>query len=167
MSAGPPADDPRRYAAHVLTALLGSPSGSRLFYALVDPALADEASMYYHPMDGTGGLTTFVSCDAPNAERAMAVVRGEFRRFLDEGPGPGELAAAKNKIATVMTLRGEVPMGRFSSIGRGWVYRREYVPLAEEIEALLAVGGDEVAALAGEFDLERMTTVVLAPGEGS
>ncbi|HOK96676.1 MAG TPA: pitrilysin family protein, partial [Anaerohalosphaeraceae bacterium] len=46
--------DPRRYAASLLGMILGDDSGSRYYWALTEPALAETAVMQCESMDGTG-----------------------------------------------------------------------------------------------------------------
>src|SRR5690606_10938648 len=47
MCPGPSAQDERRYAARVLGDVLGDDEGSRIYWALVDPGLADEADFSF------------------------------------------------------------------------------------------------------------------------
>ena len=47
---------------------LGDDSGSRLYWALVDPGLADSADMSFHEYEGTGAFYTSFSCE-PGARR--------------------------------------------------------------------------------------------------
>ncbi len=51
---GPSAQDDSRYAAMVLSDVLGDHEGSRLFWALVEPGLADEADFSFYPHDKIG-----------------------------------------------------------------------------------------------------------------
>ena len=165
MSPAPSCQDERRYAAQVLSTVVGDSTGSRLFYALVDPAIADEASMFYDPLDHAGGFITFISADLDRAAEALRIAREEFRRFMDEGPTESELSAAKNKIASSATLKGEIPMGRLGAVGADWVYRGEYEPLADLVERILAVSTREVAELACRCDLDALSVVALGPAE--
>jgi len=165
MSPAPAADDERRYAASLLACALGDSSGSRLYHALVEPALADEATVSYSPMDGAGAFVTFLSCDAAKAPRALAAARAEFARFMDQGPSEEELLAAKNKIATAATLKGELPIGRLSNVGFDWIYRRQYVPLERQIERLFEVSPREVLALARDCDITAYSLLALGPAE--
>jgi predicted Zn-dependent peptidase len=164
-SPAPTAQDEARYAAMLAATVLGDTTGSRLFYALVDPAIADEATMAYDALDGSGAFLTFISAEPDRAAEAARIAAGEFRKFLDEGPSAEELAAAKNKIASGATVKGEVPMGRLTAVGYDWVYRRQYVPLDEQIETLFAVTGEEVLAMARQHDLTAATLVALGPLE--
>jgi len=165
MSPAPSCQDPRRYAAQLLATIVGDSTGSRLFYALVDPAIADEADMAYFPMDGEGAFLTFLSADADRAGEALRITRAELRKFLDGGFRDAELLAAKNKIASGATVKGELPMGRLAAVGFDWVYRHEYVPLAEQIDTLFAVTGDQVMDVARACDLTAPAVLALGPRE--
>jgi predicted Zn-dependent peptidase len=163
MSAAPSAQDHQRYAASVAACILGDASGSRLYYALVDPAIADQVITSFSPMDGTGTFMTYLSCAPDRTVEAIDIVRREVQRFVQEGPSEEELSAARNKIAASATLRGEVPMGRLSSVGFDWLYRGQHVPLGEEIENVLAVSVEEVAEVIRGYELGKMTMLQLGP----
>jgi predicted Zn-dependent peptidase len=165
MSPGPSAQDDAVYAAQLLATVVGDSTGSRLFYALVDPAIVDEASMAYDALDSAGGYLTFLSADADRAAEAVRIAKEEYRKFQEEGPTENELLAAKNKIASASTLKGELPMGRLTSVGFDWVYRHEYVPLAEQIEKMFAVTRQEIVDLARKYDLNATSMVALGPLE--
>ena len=165
MSRAPTGQQSERYAAQLLAVIVGDATGSRLFYALVDPAIADEASMAYEPLDHAGAFVTTLCASPDRAAEAVRIARDELRKFQDEGPTEAELQAAKNKIATGATLNGELPMGRLTAVGFDWVYRREYVPLAEQIDMLFAVTRREVLAVAREYDLTTATLLALGPVE--
>jgi len=165
MSAAPSGQDDERYASQLLATIVGDTNGSRLFYALVDPAIADEAHMNYEPLDNAGAFFTFLSTDPDRAAEAVRIVRRELRKFAEEGPGDAELLAAKNKIASGATLRGELPMGRLTAVGFDWVYRGEYMPLAEQIETLFAVTAEDVLRVARGHDLAATTLLSLGPVE--
>ena len=90
--------------------------------------------MSYAPFDGTGAFVTFVFTAPEKARQAVHIAAEVFKRFVEEGLTDKELLAAKNKIASGATLQGELPMGRLAAVGFDWVYRKEYVPLARQIE---------------------------------
>ncbi len=165
MSPAPANQDESRYAAQLLATIVGDSTGSRLFYALIEPAIADEASMSYSPMDRAGAMLTFISTDAERASQAVRIARQEFEKFKDTGATEAELQAARNKIASGATLKGELPMGRLTAVGFDWVYRREYVPLAEEIDALFAVSAADVFDVSRRYDLSATAILALGPLE--
>ena len=164
-SLAPCNQDADRYAAELAATVVGDSTGSRLYYALVEPAIVDDASMSYEPMDGAGMFLTFLSADPERAGQAVEIAQNELRKFMDEGPTAAELTAAKNKIASSATLKGEVPIGRLKSVGFDWVYRHEYVPLQEQIKTLFAVDAKQIQELARQYDLTKSAVLALGPME--
>jgi len=165
MSPAPTCQDEARYAAQLAAAVMGDTTGSRLYYALVEPALADEAHMSYDPFDHAGAFLTFISTDPDRTAQVLDIVNDVCARFRAEGPTEAELLAAKNKIATAATVKGELPMGRLTSVGFEWVYRREYVPLADDIAAMFAVTADDVRDVVARYDMTAATILALGPLE--
>jgi len=165
MSPAPTGQDDARFAAQLLATIVGDTTGSRLFYALIDPAIADEAHTTYDMLDGTGGFLTFISTDPQRAAQAVEIALDQFARVVNDGFEDCELQAAKNKIASAATLKGELPMGRLTAVGFDWVYRRQYVPLSDQIETLFGVTADEVMTVARDFDLTKVTVLGLGPLE--
>ena len=165
MSAAPPGDDEDRFAAQLAATVFGDETGSRLYYALVDPALVDEAHCTYEAMDATGAFITTLSCDPERARQVVDIALGEMSAFVKDGPAPGELEAAKNKLASIITVKGEVPMGRLVSVGLEWVYRREYLPMSGQIDRLFAVTPAQVRDVLARYDLRAVSTAALGPLE--
>ena len=165
VSPAPSAQDEERYAAHLAAAILGDDTGSRLFYALIEPAIAEDASCSYRPFDAAGAFYTFLAADPGRAAEALKIARAEYARFQADGPTAAELQAAKNKTAAGATLEGELPMGRLTAVGSDWVYRKDYRPLAEHIERILAVPADAVTDLVRKYDITATTTLALGPNE--
>ena len=60
---GPPLESPDRYAAHLLATILGDHTGSRLYWTLIDPGLADGAELSYQDYNQAGAFFTFLSCE--------------------------------------------------------------------------------------------------------
>src|SRR5439155_1766318 len=58
ISPAPGANSSLRHAADVLALALGDDSGSRLYWALIDPGLADSADASFHEYEGTGSIYT-------------------------------------------------------------------------------------------------------------
>jgi len=165
MSAAPSWQDEDRYAAQLAATVLGDSSGSRLYYALIDPAIADEAGVGYEPFDHAGGFFTFISTDAAKAAQARRIALAELQKFRDEGTNEQELLAAKNKIASASTLKGELPMGRFTSVGFQWLYCKDYIPLDEQIRRVFAVTPQQVADVVRKYDICKVTSLALGPLE--
>ncbi len=161
---GPSAQDPRRYAARVLADVLGDHEGSRLYWELVDPGLAEEADFSFMPQDGCGAFMGYASCDPARAtvveDALVGVLDGVAARRdlrLDE------LERAVNKLATSATLQGERPAGRMHGLGTQWTYQGAYTPLDEELERLRAVTVDDVASLLRDFPLSPRRVLRMGP----
>jgi len=165
MSPAPSRQDEERYVAHIAATIIGGSTNSRLFYALVDPAIADMASMTFDGLDGTGAFLTYLSCDAERAGEVVDIFRRELKRFMDEGPTDNELIAARNQQAASATLRSEMPMGRLMRIGFDWTYVGKYIPVDEHVEKLLSVTKEQVLALVRRYDLLAMSMYALGPIE--
>src|SRR5690606_11549857 len=105
--------------------------GSRLYWALVDPGLSDEADMGFYPSDQLGVYFASASCDPDRAEQVESILLktiDDYAGSIDEA----EITRAKNKIATAITRSGENPGGRMRSLGMQWSYLGEYLPLADQ-----------------------------------
>lgn len=163
MSAGPTAQDERRYAAKVLGDVIGDSDGSRLYWALIDPGLAEEAELSFSPYDRAGSYVAFASCDADKAEAVEAKLLEVMDGFGDNIEAD-EVERARNKLATAATLRGESPGGRMRDLGNRWLYLNSYAPLEEEIERIMAVTVDDLRDLIQAFPFQPRTIVRLGPG---
>ena len=162
MAPGPSAQDERRYAASIISDVLGDSSNSRLYWALVDPGLADDAEVAILPYDQTGAYFAYASCDPERAREVEKKLIETIESYPDTIE-PSEIERAKNKVATSATLQGENPGGRMRGLGSQWAYLGEYRSLKEELERITAVTIDEVKAVLKEWAWEPRTIVRLKP----
>ncbi len=160
---GVSSQDPRRFAASLLSVIVGDDYGSRFYWALVDKAMAEEASMHFGPMDGTGLFYSYLRCGTRNAGKVREVVEGIFRDLMRDGIAEGELAKAKNKVLSALVLKNELPMGRLVDLGFNWMYLGEYRSIEEDVESVKAVEVEHVNHLIREIDLGRYTQYSLGP----
>ncbi|MCC6581426.1 MAG: insulinase family protein [Phycisphaeraceae bacterium] len=162
MTPGPSSQDEDRYAAAVLTDVLGDDEGSRLYWALVDPGLADEADLSHMSMDGTGVYMAFASCDPDRLDKVRATLLGVLDQSMADLTDD-EVERAKNKLATELALQGENPGGRMRALGTQWTYLRRYLSLEEESRRLMQVTRDDVVAVAKKYPFSPRTMLVLGP----
>jgi len=163
MHTGVPVQDPRRFAAALLGTIVGDDYGSRFYWELVDKALAEEASMHFSPMDGTGLFYCHLRCGMPNAARVTGIADGIFRDLVREGISEEELAKAKNKVLSSLVLKNELPMGRLGDLGSNWMYLGTYRAIEEDVEAVKTVTVEEVNRLIGAVQLDSYTQYSLGP----
>lgn len=158
----PSSQDDRRYAASVMADVIGDDEGSRLYWALVDPGLADEADMVYYPQDQHGCFAASASCDPKRAEQVEKLLIDTIDAYTDS-IDEHEIERSKNKLATQLILRSENPNGCMRSIGGQWLYRGEYLPLDQQLSRLTAVSADDVRSLLADMPMHPRTTVRLGP----
>jgi predicted Zn-dependent peptidase len=160
---GPPLESPDRYAAHLLATILGDHTGSRLYWALIDPGLADGAELSYQDYNQAGAFFTFLSCEPSSAESNLGRVAELYKSAMALGLTEQELIQAKNKVLARSVLRSERPMGRLASLGFHWMYRRTYITVEQELEAFNRVTLDDLRRLMGEWPLWPLTVVSVGP----
>jgi predicted Zn-dependent peptidase len=163
LSPGPAVSSPLRYAAETLTTIIGDDSGSRLYWELVDPGLADSADMSFHEYEGTGCFFTSFSSEPSRAAENMAMVRGLLHAVQTDGISEAELQQAKNKITSRVVRGGERPMNRMQAVGATWVYLHEYRTVDEELAAYENVSLADIRTVLDKYPLDRVTTLALGP----
>ncbi len=165
MSYAVPAQDQRRFAAHLLAAIIGDSAGSRFFWELVDKALAETAAMQFGAMDGTGVLFTQVQCSSENKIKVMDVINRIFQELGEKGVSEDELQKAKNKILSALVIKNEVPMGRLADVGFNWMYLGEYRTTADDVEAIKSVTVQQVNSLAKQLSPGEYTQFSIGPAK--
>ncbi len=159
----PSLEDDDRYAAQLLTTVLGDHTGSRLYWELVDPGHAEGAELSYQDYNQAGAYFTFLSCEPEETQANLARIHEVFAEVDARGITEDELNQAKNKVLARSVLRSERPMGRLSSLGFNWTYRREYLSVADELDLYSRVTPDDVRRVLGRYPLSRMTIVSVGP----
>ena len=80
MSPAVSAQSDKRFAASLLSVIVGDDVGSRFFWELVDKAIVETASFDFAPMDGTGAYCTYVRCSGENTAKAMEISQQIYSR---------------------------------------------------------------------------------------
>jgi predicted Zn-dependent peptidase len=163
MHTGVSAQDSRRFAAAMLSLVIGDDYGSRFYWEIIDKALAEDASMHFGPMDGTGMFYNYFCCSADNADKVMDIVNGIFRDLADNGVTDEELTKAKNKVLSALVIKNEVPMGRLVDLGFHWMYLGEYRSIEQDVESVKAVTAGQINSLIHQIDLNSYTQYILGP----
>jgi predicted Zn-dependent peptidase len=163
LAPAPAADSPERYAADTLAMIIGDDSGSRLYWALVDPGLADSADMAFHDYEGTGSYFTSFSCEPENTQDNLALIQEILREVQREGVSDEELAVAKSKILSRVVRGSERPMGRMQALGMGWTYLKTYRSVDEELANFDAVSLKDIRGVLDRFPFDQLTVLALGP----
>jgi predicted Zn-dependent peptidase len=163
MSPGPPADSPLRYAADLLSMAIGDDSGSRLYWALVDPGLAESADCSFHEYEGTGAFYTSFNGEPEQTEDNLALTLEVLEEVSQEGITEEELQQARSKILSRVVRGSERPKGRMMAIGMGWIYLHTYRSVDDDLQAYEAVTLDAVREVLDRYPPEQVTTLALGP----
>jgi predicted Zn-dependent peptidase len=163
MSPGPAATDADRYAAKILATVLGDDSGSRLYWELVDPGVAEHCSLHHHEYLDAGMFLTYMSCDPEYAAENLDGVFSVYREASEGGITQAELDQAKSKINSRVVLSSERPRGRLFTVGINWCQRREYRSVRDDLDAIERLTLKDVSAVLQKYPLTRTTTFVVGP----
>jgi predicted Zn-dependent peptidase len=160
---GPSLESPDRYAAHLLATILGDHTGSRLYWTLIDPGLADGAELSYQDYNQAGAFFSFLSCEPSSTQANLDRIAQVYRNAISHGVTEEELIQAKNKVLARSVLRSERPMGRLASLGFHWMYRRTYISVEQELEAFNKVTVLDLRRLLANWPLWPLTIVSVGP----
>jgi predicted Zn-dependent peptidase len=163
LSPGPSATDADRYAARLLTTIIGDDSGSRLFWELVDTGKAESASIGTQEYQGAGVFLTWLSCLPELAAENLQQVVEIIQEAEADGVAEEELTQAKNKICAQIVLNAERPTNRLFSVGNAWIQRRQYKTVREAVEAYRSVTLDDIARVLKKYPLSSTATVAVGP----
>jgi predicted Zn-dependent peptidase len=165
VSPAPEADSPLRHAADTLAMILGDDSGSRLYWALLDPGLAESADASFHEYEGTGSFYTSFSGEPGRTDENLAIVIDLLNQVQRDGVTEDELRQAKNKILSRVVRGSERPMGRMQAIGMAWTYLHQYRTVDDDLKAFDAVTLKSIRELLDRYPLDQSTTLALGPLE--
>ena len=165
MTPAPSARNRLRFAAEILSVIVGDHSGSRLFWELVDPGIAEAADLDFSEYDGSGSYMTYLSSEPEAIADNLARIQAIYADVNQDGVREDELAQAKNKVASRVVLRSERPTGRLSSLGGNWVYREEYRSVEDDLAALRGITTRDIRELLDVYPLGATTTVAVGPLE--
>lgn len=159
---GPTAQDETRFAARVLADVLGESEGSRLYWALVDNALCEDADFGFYPHDRAGSFYLSLQCDGDRVDEALDIARTEMARVRVDLTDD-EVTRARNKLASSLTLGGESPAGRMRAIGSEWLYTGAYRSVEDDLATLARIDRPAVLAMLDRYAFDPMTIVTLSP----
>jgi predicted Zn-dependent peptidase len=161
----PAAEDDDRFAAKLLTTVVGDDSGSRMYWELVDPGLVESASLGHYEYQGLGMFYTWLACEPEDTVDNLSRLQQLFEIVEQRGITDEELAQAKNKLKARVVLSNERPRSRLFNVGGNWLQRREYRSLADDLQAVDSVTIADVRAVLEKFPLSKHATVAVGPLE--
>jgi predicted Zn-dependent peptidase len=163
LAAAPSATDPLRYAAKLVATILGDDTGSRLYWELVDPGRAENASLSHHEYQGAGLFLTYLACTPENIGDNLQRVLNVYRQAESEGFTAAELDQAQRKIRSRIVLSSERPRSRLFSVGINWLHRERYISVRDDLDAVSAITLDDLTATLRQFPVSRSMTIAIGP----
>ncbi|MFZ5829572.1 MAG: M16 family metallopeptidase [Planctomycetota bacterium] len=163
LSPGPSAEQGDRFAAKLLATILGDESGSRLYWELVDPGLAESVVVSHYEHQGAGVMLTYMSCEPDRTQDNLQRILKVFRDVQRDGVTQAELDQARSKIRSRIVLSSERPRGRMFVVGSDWIYRGKYRPVGEDLADVNAVTVEAIAEVLRNYPLDVATTVSIGP----
>ena len=163
MSAGPAATDADRFAAKLLSTMIGDDCGSRLYWELVEPGLAEHASLMHWEYDGTGVFMASLSGAPEEADTILETLHNVYREAELRGFSEDELTQAKSKLNSRVVISSERPRSRLFSVGGNWLQRGEYRSVRDDLQAVDRVTLDHVHEVLKKYPLSQCTTAAVGP----
>jgi predicted Zn-dependent peptidase len=95
-------------------------------------------------------------------DRVDGIVRAELARVGDD-LREDELANARAKVVTAVTIGGERPAGRMRRLGALWLYRGRYASLEEELASIERLTVDDLRSVIRDFPLRPTLRALVSP----
>ncbi|HVT27364.1 MAG TPA: pitrilysin family protein [Lacipirellulaceae bacterium] len=159
----PASEDADRYAAKLLATIVGDDSGSRMYWELTDPGLAESATLGHYEYLGAGMFYTWLACEPEMVEENLKRLSGIYRQVELDGVTDEELRQAKNKVKARVVLGSERPQNRLFNVGGNWLQRHGYRTVADDLAALDEVSAEAVMGVLQRFPFSRCTTITVGP----
>ena len=146
------AQSPERYAAHLLTSILGGGTSSRLWQAIREKrGLAYSVGASGHTFQDCGIFNIYAATSPEKVGEAVDLSVAELRRVKREGVSDGELALAKDQIAASILLGLEDSGIRAEELARQEIVHGRVIPVAETLRKIENVKAEELQSLAQEY----------------
>jgi predicted Zn-dependent peptidase len=165
---GVAAGDPRRFAATVLSLILGGNMSSRLFQEVREHlGLAYAIYSFLSFSSDTGLLGIGAGVSPRNLEAVLAAIRQELQKLREEPVSPAELQAARDHLRGSILLSSEDCDHLMMRLAKNEIHFGHYLPLEHLIDGLMRVSDREMQEMAQEwFHPENWALALLGPVDG-
>lgn len=154
-----------RYAANLLTAVLGGGMSSRLFQSV-----REELGLVYaifaslSPFRDCGYLNVYAGASAEQLEETVEATMEELRRIKEEPVEESELQRNKDQLKASLMLNLESSSARMSSLAQNEMSFDRFISPDEVIAQVDAVTIEDINRLANEiFQADAIAATVLGP----
>ena len=154
-----------RYAAFLLTHILGDEVGSRMYWSLLDPGLADSCGFSMTEYSDAGVYLMSLSCAPETVRENMQRIHAIYADIQSSGVTEEELSRNRTKTLSRMVLANESPGNRLFSFGNEWLQDRKYYTIHEELNFVRNVTPDDINAVLAKYPLKCPCTITAGPLE--
>jgi predicted Zn-dependent peptidase len=143
------ANDPDRFAADIMNAVLGGSMASRLFQEIREKrGLAYAVNSYNSMYTDTGGFMVYAGTRPENTAEVIGLIETEIAKMLDTGLTAAELDRARDSVDGHLVLGLENTNRRMMRLGGPEVGGRELLSVDEIIERYAAVTLEDILRVA-------------------
>ena len=163
-----PMADPRRFAAYVLSTILGGGVSSRLFLKIREHAglaysVYSDLSLY----SDAGCMSVYAGTSLSTARQVIDYVLAEFRDLKENRISDDELRRAKDHLKGSLMLSLESTSSRMSNLARQEKYFGRIATLDEVTDKIEEVTAEEIREISADwFQQDRIALAVLGDLQG-
>ena len=163
-----PMADPRRFAAYVLSTILGGGVSSRLFLKIREHeglaySVYSDLSLY----TDAGCMSVYAGTSLSSARQVVDYVLAEFRDLKENLVSDDELRRAKDHLKGSLMLSLESTSSRMSNLARQEKYFGRIATLDEITEQIEQVTADQIREISADwFQQDRIALAVLGNLQG-
>lgn len=144
--------DKKRYAAKILSTILGEGMSSRLFMQVRERrGLAYHVGSSVGPYKDTGAFTVYAGLKLEKVEEALEVIKAELERITSEKVTEDELKKAKEMFRGRLALKSESTNFLAEYFGTNFVLDREVETFSQVLKKIDVVTREDVQLVAQEL----------------
>ncbi len=156
--------DSRRFAAAVLSTILGGGMSSRLFQSIREQrGLAYSVYSYSQSFRDTGLFGIYAGCLPSKLETVLDVCHQELSDFITSGISLNELDRAKGQVKGGTVLGQEDTGARMTRLGKSEIHGEPLLSIPEVLDHVSAVREDDVNELAQQLLGGSLAMSVIGP----
>ncbi len=157
--------DEKRYAARLLSTILGEGMSSRLFIQVRERrGLAYHVAASSGSYKDTGTFTAYAGLKLEKTFEGLEVITAELKATVSEKVTDSELKKAKEMLRGRIALQSESTNFLAEYFGTSFVLDRKIETFEEYLQKIDAVTTDEIKIVAGElFRSEKLNLQVIGP----
>jgi len=161
-------DDPKRYAMHLLTTILGGGMSSRLFQEIREKrGLAYSVYAYVISHADSGALVVYGGTEQKHCREVIDIALEEMQKLKLEPVSQGELDSAREQLKGKLLMSLESSDSLMTRLAKNIIYLGRQQPVENILEGFDAVTIQDVQDIAGTlFDGECLNLEVMGKVSG-